>query len=516
MENKTMNFDLNSETRRKLGHRLIDVVNEFFAPLPDRPVQPPAENRSYPAHQDTLPETGEDPGKVFEEVCRELLEKGFHIPSAHYLGMMNPTPTYLAFLGESLVAVLNPQLATLARSEMASRIEAETVRWVGELVGWQTPFSGTFTTGGNEANLSALAMALGTKFPGVTEDGVCSIGAQPVFYSSVEGHHSLDKSAGLLGLGRKSLRLIAVNESLQLDPHQLEAAIQQDLSDGKKPFCVVATAGTTSSGAIDDLQAISEICRRHGLWLHVDGAYGAAVLFSNRYRNLVRGIEQADSVTFDPHKWLAMPFSAGLVLTTHVDALERTFSVPCSYLQKAPPGPLPDNLGIGAQWSRRMNSLKLWLTLRAHGRHAYEELIDRQMDLAQGFAQWVAMSENFELAAPQVLPILNLRLKAREVSPLNRKTMHAAIIEEVNRDGQRWISGATVNGESVIRTMVISYLSEERHLRELQAALEASCIALRPVLKEEAGKLSKRAEDPTGDMAGLFQTPTSEQRPSNC
>ena len=261
---------------------------------------------------------------------------------------------------------------------------------------------------------------------------------------------------------------------------------------------------------------ISEICRRHGLWLHIDGAYGAAVLFSNRYRNLVRGIEQADSVTFDPHKWLAMPFSVGLVLTTHVDALERTFSVPCSYLQKAPPGPLPDNLNIGAQWSRRMNSLKLWLTLRTHGRRAYEELIDRQMDLARSFADWVATSENFELAAPQVLPILNLRLKAREVSSSNRKALHAAIIEEVNRDGQRWISGATVNGESVIRTMVISYLSEERHLRELQAALEASCIALRPVLKEEAGKLSKRAEDPTGDMAGLFQTPTTEQRPSNC
>lgn len=501
-----MNFDLDSETRRKLGHRLIDVVDDFFASLPDRPVQPAVEDRSYPVHQDTLPETGEDPAKVFEEVCRELMEKGFHIPSAHYLGMMNPTPTYMAFLAESLVAVLNPQLATLARSQMASRIEAETVRWVGELVGWQSPFSGTFTTGGNEANLSALAMALGTKFPGVVEDGVCAIGAQPVFYTSAEGHHSLDKSAGLLGLGRKALRRVAVNESLQLDPQQLEAAIERDVSAGKRPFCVVATAGTTSSGAIDDLPVISEICRRHGLWFHVDGAYGAAVLFSRRYRGLVQGIELADSITFDPHKWLAMPFSAGLVLTNHPDALERTFSVPCSYLQKAPPGPLPDNLGIGAQWSRRMNSLKLWLTLRTHGRRAYEELIDRQMDLARGFAQWVAASENFELAAPQALPILNLRLKARGVSPSSRQALHAAIIEEVNRDGQRWISGATVNGENVIRTMVISYLSEERHLRELQAALEAACIALMPLLKDEGVGLSKSTEEHTGDMAVLFQS----------
>lgn len=474
MKNKIMNFDLDSNTRRKLNRQLADVVESFFASLPDRPVQPAAEERFYPAHQDALPETGEDPAKVFDEVCRELMEKGFHIPSAHYLGMMNPTPTYMAFLGESLVAALNPQLATLARSQMASRIEAETVRWIGQLIGWKGAFNGTFTTGGNEANLSAVAMALSAKFPGIIEDGICSIGAQPVFYMSVEGHHSLDKSAGLLGLGRNSLRRIAVNACLQLRTEQLEAAIQTDLAAGKKPFCVVATAGTTSSGAIDDLPAIADICERYHLWLHVDGAYGAAVLFSNSHRSLVRGIEEADSVSIDPHKWLAMPFSAGLILTRNVEALERTFSVPCPYLQNAPSGSLPDNLNIGAQWSRRMNSLKLWLTLRVHGRRAYEELINRQMNLARTFADWVAKSETFELAAPQVLPILNLRLKARGISGSELQALHAAVIEEVNRDGQRWISGAMVNGQSVIRTMVISYLTEERHVRDLQTALEAA------------------------------------------
>src|ERR1700716_2098882 len=200
-----MNFDFDSQTRRQLGYQLIDTVDNFFVSLPDRPVQPPAENRAYPQRLHPIPETAEDPAKVLEEVCRELMDKGFHIPSANYLGMMNPTPTYMAFLAESLVAALNPQLATLARSQMASRIEAETVRWIGELIGWKTPFNGTFTTGGNEANLSALAMALAAKFPRVIEDGVCSIGAQPVFYTSVEGHHSLDKSASLLGLGRNSL-----------------------------------------------------------------------------------------------------------------------------------------------------------------------------------------------------------------------------------------------------------------------------------------------------------------------
>jgi glutamate/tyrosine decarboxylase-like PLP-dependent enzyme len=380
----------------------------------------------------------------------------------------------MAFLAESLVAALNPQLASVARSQLASRIEAEAARWVGELIGWQTAFGGTFTTGGNESNLSALAMALSARFPAVIEDGIGSIGAQPVFYASVEAHHSLDKCAGLLGLGRKALRRIPVSGRLQLEVPHLQAAINQDLSAGRKPFCVVATAGTTSSGAIDDILSIHEICRRYNIWLHVDGAYGAAVLFSDQHRNLVQGIEQADSVTFDPHKWLAMPFSAGLVLTRHVDALQRTFSVPCPYLQKAPADELPDNMSISAQWSRRMNSLKLWQTLRVHGRRAYQELIDHQMKLAHTFAEWVASSEDFELAAPQVLPIINLRARGTGLGPQEIHALHSEIIDAVNRDGQRWISGAIVNGQSVIRTMIISYLTEERHLLGLQTALQAA------------------------------------------
>lgn len=475
-----MNFDFNSQVRRELGYQLIDLVDDYFSSLPDRPVQVPAERRAYPPRFSKLPETGRAAAEVLGEACRELIDDGFHIPSANYLGMMNPTPTYMAFLAESLVAALNPQLATVARSRMASSIEAETVRWIGDLVGWPGAFNGTFTTGGNEANFSALALALSRRFPGIVENGILSLGAQPVFYASVEGHHSLDKSASLLGLGRRALRRVPVNRQLQLDVNELEAAIQQDLASGCQPFCVVATAGTTSSGAIDSLPLIAEVCRRHGLWFHVDGAYGAAVLFSDQHRDLVRGIDQADSVTIDPHKWLAMPFSAGLLLTQHTELLAQTFSVPCPYLKTTTSG-LPDNLNISVQWSRRMNSLKLWLTLKVHGRQAYQELVDRQIGLARGFSEWVSASEYFELATPQVLPILNLRLKALAASPEEIAGLHAAIIEEVNRDGQRWISSAMVNGENVIRTMIISYLSEKRHLEDLQAALQSAALKVLPV-----------------------------------
>ena len=379
---------------------------------------------------------------------------------------------------EEREAALNPQLATLARSQLASKIELETIRWIGERVGWPGDFNGTFTSGGNEANFSGLALALAAKFPDSVEAGVATIGAQPVVYASAESHHSLDKSAGLLGIGRKALRRIGVKESLQLDPQALEQAIADDRASGKKPFCVVATAGTTNSGTVDDLVALSEICRRHNLWLHVDGAYGASAIFSDRHRDLMRGIERADSLTIDPHKWLAVPFAAGVILTCHPETLERAFSIAAPYMPKAAGATLPDNSRISTQWTRRMNSLKLWLTLRVHGRKSYEELIDRQLSLAQTFATWLQSSERFELAAPQTLPIVTFRLKAAGLDPQQLAAAHASIVDDVTRDGQRWISETLMSGRSVLRMMVISYLTEERHLHNLEAALTSAAAKL--------------------------------------
>ena len=465
-----MTFDLTSDLRRKLGYQLIDHIDAFYSSLPDRPVQLPANERTYGPLDDPMPENGADPAQVLDDICREMIDKGFHVPAANYLGLMNPTPTYMGFLGEALVAGLNPQLATLARSQLASKIEIETLRWIGERVGWPGAFNGTFTSGGNEANFSGLALALAWKFPQAVDDGVATIGAPAVVYASAESHHSLDKSAGLLGVGRKALQRVAVNERLQMDPIALNSAIEGDLRSGKKPFCVVATAGTTSSGIIDDLAAVAEVCRRHELWLHVDGAYGASLIFSDKHRHLIGGIELADSITIDPHKWLAVPFAAGVILTSRPEILERAFAVYAPYMPKAAGAFLPDNSRISTQWTRRMNAMKLWLTLKVHGRRAYEEHIDRQMKLAAGFAERVAASETFELAAPMVVPILNLRLNGVPDSK-QRAALHVAIVDEVTRDGRRWISETTVNGESVIRVMVISYLTEERHLEGLWEAL---------------------------------------------
>src|SRR5258708_29548897 len=183
-----MRFDFDSETRRRLGYRLIDQLDSFFSSLPDRAVQLPLEQRIYGPLHGALPETGEDAETVLDDAFRELSDQGFHVASANYFGLMNPTPTFMGVLAEAIVAGLNPQLATLARSQLASKIELQTLRWIGERVGWPGTFNGTFTSGGNEANFSGLALALASKFPNVVEEGVAAIGGQPAFYASAESH----------------------------------------------------------------------------------------------------------------------------------------------------------------------------------------------------------------------------------------------------------------------------------------------------------------------------------------
>jgi glutamate/tyrosine decarboxylase-like PLP-dependent enzyme len=472
-------FEFDSESRRQLGYRLIDHIDRYFESLPTRPVQLPEQQRSFDELRDAIPELGTEAQRVLDDVCSEMIDKGFHVPSGNYFGLMNPTPTFVAVLAEALVAALNPQLATMARSQLASKIEQESVRWIGERVGWLGTFEGTFTSGGNEANFSALALALTEKFPNVMTDGIQAIDGAPMIYASDEAHHSLDKSAGLLGLGRKAVHRIRVNRRIQIDVERLDSAIREHVSAGRIPFCVVATAGTTNSGAIDDIPAIAEVCRRHKLWMHVDGAYGAAAIFSDKHRSLVRGIELADSITVDPHKWLAMPFAAGVVLTSRPELLKQTFGVSTPYMPKVNAPLPPDNFAISTQWTRRMNSLKFWLTLRVHGRQAYEEHIDRQIQLARWFAGQIGKSADFEFFAEPMLPIFNLRLKNSHLPEEQSGSLLQNIVDDVTRDGRQWISTTRVNGSTVIRVMIISYLTEQRHLEELLERLQRAASKVR-------------------------------------
>ena len=465
-----MTFAFDSESRRRLGYRLIDAIDAYFSSLPTRPVQLPASQRTFGVLADAIPELGGDAEKILADVTRDIIDNGFHVPSANYFGLMNPTPTYMAVLAEALVAAINPQLATMARSQLASKIEHQTVRWIAQRCGYPDNAGGTFTSGGNEANFSGMALALAAHFPESIENGVGSIGARPVMYGSAESHHSLDKSAGLLGIGRNAVRRVPIDDHLHLRVDELEKMIEHDHAAGHRPFCVIATAGTTNSGAVDDIEAIAEVCARRNLWLHVDGAYGAAAVFSDKHRSIVRGIERADSITIDPHKWLAMPFAAGVIITRRAEMLSKAFEVNTPYMPRDAGAHLIDNFKVSTQWSRKMNALKLWLTLQVHGRQAYGEHIDRQMALARTFAAWILNHDTFDLLTAPDLTIVNFRVKhagdEAATAAANQK-----VVSAVTRDGTRWISETKVAGRSVIRMMVISYLTDESHLQGLQDAL---------------------------------------------
>lgn len=471
-----MGFDLDFERRRALGYQLIDRLNDYYASLPKRPVQPPltgpaAATSSSETSFQPLPESGADPSLALEEAAAALIDRGFHTPSGNYFGLQNPTPTYMSILAEALVAAVNPQLASLVHSEAAARIERETLAWIGGRVGWPGAFDGTFTSGGSEANFTALALALAARFPKTVEDGLPALRARPVLYASAEAHHSIDKAVSLLGLGRKALRRIPVTPEIEMDVEVLEQQIRADRAAGLEPFCLVATAGTTSSGAIDDIAALAEIARREHLWYHVDGAYGGALILSDRHRELIRGVERADSLTMDPHKWLATSMSAGMVLTSHPEKLRQVFATINPFMPKSGDRRRIDPFDLGLQWSRRMNSLKLWLTLKSHGRLAYEDLIDRQISLARRFADWIEASGTFELAAQGKLAGVIYRLHLPGAAEETVRAANEKLVARVNSSGERWISTATVNGRSVIRTLFISYLSGEAQVAKLQAAL---------------------------------------------
>jgi len=473
-----MNFALDSGTRRRLGYKLIDAIDAYFSSLPTRPVQLPADQRTFGELTDAIPELGTDAERVLDDMTHEMIDKGFHVPSANYFGLMNPTPSYMAVLAEALVAAINPQLATMARSQLASKIEHQTVRWIAERCGYAKNAGGTFTSGGNEANFSGIALALAAHFPDAIENGIGAIGARPVLYASAESHHSIDKSAGLLGIGRNAVRRVPIDNHLHMRVDALEKMIDHDLAAGQRPFCVVATAGTTNSGAVDDLEAIADLCARRHLWLHVDGAYGASAVFSDKHRDLVRGIERADSITIDPHKWLAMPFAAGVIITRRAETLRAAFEVATPYMPRDASANLVDNFKISTQWSRKMNALKLWVTLRVHGRQAYEEHIDRQLRLARSFADWIRKSEDYELVVKPDLTIVNFRAKNAGDEQATA-VANQAVVDAVTRDGTRWISETKVAGRSVIRMMVISYLTDESHLKGLQDALTAAAKSVR-------------------------------------
>jgi glutamate/tyrosine decarboxylase-like PLP-dependent enzyme len=352
----------------------------------------------------------------------EQLEGGIvHLTHPRYFGLFNPAPSFPAECADRIVAAFNPQLATSTTSPVPVEMEAHVIRAVCRRVGFSAEATGHFTTGGTEANFTALVCALTRANARFEAEGVFAFDGTPTLYVSEDAHLAWYKIAHQVGIGRAAVRLVDTDQHGRMDPRALSDAVAADKMRGKVPVMVVGTAGTTGAGMIDPLPVCADIARRSGTWFHVDAAWGGALIASDHMRAQLTGIESADSVTIDAHKWLATTMGCGMFMTPHARVLSDCFHVSTSYM----PSNFQDRdpYVLTTQWSRRFLGLRLFLSLAAAGWLGYATHVERSIELAQKLRQeltkcgWSIANES-PLAVLCVVPpagFPDVRLIAREI-----------------------------------------------------------------------------------------------------
>ena len=315
---------------------------------------------------------------VIADVERMLRNWQVQVTHPRYFGLFNPSVTLASMVADTLVAMYNPQLAAWRTSPAANEIERHTLAWLTSKFGLPADAIANFTSGGAEANLSAVIVALTHAFQDYGERGLRHLARSPTIYLTSEAHHSFNKIAHMTGLGRRALRMVATDSDLKMDLADLAKRVAEDRRGGFAPFMVVGTVGTTAAGAIDPLFDLAHFCRSEELWLHVDAAWGGAAIISPRLRGHLRGIDAADSITCDAHKWFSVPMGAGMFFCRHPDAVGEAFRAETSYMPGKMAGSVLDPYTSSVQWSRRFIGLKLFLALAHHSESGYIEMIEHQ------------------------------------------------------------------------------------------------------------------------------------------
>jgi glutamate/tyrosine decarboxylase-like PLP-dependent enzyme len=358
---------------------LCDVIAALEPEIANGPIVPtvtPQEIREHLARYDFS-----NPVSL-EEVCADVgrMLRTWQVQVTHprYFGLFNPSVTLASIIADTIVAMHNPQVATWRTSPAANEIERHTLSWLRCKFGLPPSTSATFTSGGAEANLSALAVAVTSAFPECGEHGLRHLNVSPVLYVSREAHHSFYKIAHITGLGRRAVRQVATDGDLKMDLQDLARQVSDDRKNGFVPFMVVGTCGTTGAGVIDPLPELSGFCRSENLWFHADAAWGGAAIISPTLRNHLAGIDSADSITCDAHKWFSVPMGAGMFFCRHPEAVAATFHAETSYMPPGTPGPVADPYTTSIQWSRRFIGLKLFLAVAHQGESGYVEMIEHQ------------------------------------------------------------------------------------------------------------------------------------------
>ncbi len=429
-----------------------------------------------------LPDDPQNIGSLLDEVGEKILTTITNSAGPRYFGYITGGGNQVAVLAEMIKASINQNNLKWHSSPVSTELERLVMRWVAKFIGYPTSSAGVLLSGGSVANFNCLAVARKIKAPvDISDEGI--YGSQPMtVYVSEEGHSSFDKAMDMLGLGKKYLRKIPVDDDFRIDIEQLEEQIRTDKNAGLQPICAIAVAGTTNTGAVDDLDAVAEICQRYDLWYHVDAAYGGPAAKVEGAKDLFSGIEKADSVVVNPHKWLYVPFEAGGALVKNPDHLRKTFSTIPDYLKSDEEnGGRTDLMEYNLPLTKEFKALKVWMTIKAFGATRLRDEIASDIDKAKYLLELVESDQNLELMAPVPLSIVCFRYNpgGMEESALN--SLNNKIIREIESDGRVFLTGTKINGETALR---VCFINPRTNKEDIQL--------LKKVVLEIGSKLEKK------------------------
>ena len=464
------------EQHRLLGRAVPQIVEEFVEALASRRVTPEATPAQLEKlFEEPLPEKGISIDEILARFRQDVAPHAMGVPSPRYFGQFNPTPLPIGVWADVFTSMLNQNGGAWRNGPTSAMIEARVIRWLCELLNYGQKSFGTLASGGSEANLIALKCARDKADLTIKDRGVRSASGDLVVYASEQCHYSIDKSVDILGLGRNSLRKIPTDDRFHIRVDALRAQLARDRDEGYVPACIVGVAGTTSSGVIDPLEDLAVVARENNCWYHVDAAYGGPLAFSQQHRTKLRGIELADSITFDPHKWMFVPFSCGAVLVREGGRVLRdSFDMTPEYLNEDRGGADVefDFFRYGQMGTRRFNSLKLWMAMKFMGREGYARTVERQIDLTQYLASTIDALPDFELVGEVETAVCCFRHVSKSDS------VQQQIQQTIERGGEAWLTTTVLHGSRVLRVNVNSFLTEPHDVDHLVTQIKKAAATI--------------------------------------
>ncbi len=460
--------------RLELWRQLIEKIEDYFDSVDrgfvSQPSDPEKLRRLLSRFDFGTPMSPKD---AIDFVVDGLWRHQVHTSHRRYYGLFNPNPTTMGIAADCLVAAFNPQMAAWSHSPLACEIERYLVKMFAGRFGYTSKDAGgNFTSGGAEANHSGLLLALNSAFPSYAKEGARGLSGQPVFYVSEESHDSFAKAARLCGIGSGAVVRIPLDASFAMDAEALAKSIVRDRAAGRLPFLVVATLGTTNAGVIDRIDEIADVAEVESLWIHADAAWGGAAALVPELRGALGSIARADSITFDAHKWLSVPMSAGMFLTRHPELLEKTFSVSTQYMPVGSDLEISEPHQTSMQWSRRFIGLKVFLSLLVAGWEGYEKAIRHQTAMGDLLRRKLIQND---WRVVNSTPLPTICFENGQEGAVNSLEVLVQIAAPILKSGRAWISTTRLGGlRPVLRATITNYRTEPADLEALVSDLNRS------------------------------------------